>query len=195
MSDPVSSILGPWSNFYVIAGSAAAGLTGLMFVVIALVADRDRTKSMDAGIAAYSTPTVVDFCAALLISAVLVVPWASLVHVSVVLGVAGLAGVGYSLRVTYLARTQIVYEPDPADWLWYTILPLIAYVDILGCALMLSARPGAALLTLGAGVMLLIFIGIHNAWDVVTYIATGKLEEQTRVVRAKEEARAKDVRH
>ena len=192
MPDPVSAALGPWSNYYVIIGSAAAGLTGLMFVVIALIADRDRTQSMDTGIAAYSTPTVVDFCAALLISATLVVPWSSLVHVSIVLGLAGLIGIGYSLRVTYLARTQTVYEPDRGDWTWYTILPLIAYLDILGCALVLPARPGPALLTLGAGVLLLIFIGIHNAWDVVTYIATGKLEEQTKAVRARE-ARAKDA--
>lgn len=192
MPDPVSAALGPWSNYYVIIGSAAAGLTGLMFVVIALVADRDRTQSMDTGIAAYSTPTVVDFCAALLISAALVVPWSSLVHVSIVLGLAGLIGVGYSLRVTYLARTQTVYEPDRGDWTWYTILPLVAYLDVLGCALVLPGRPGPALLTLGAGVLLLIFIGIHNAWDVVTYIATGKLEEQTKAVRARE-ARAKDA--
>jgi hypothetical protein len=192
MPDPVPATLGPWSNYYVIVGSAAAGLTGLMFVVIALVADRDRTQSMDTGIAAYSTPTVVDFCAALLISAALVVPWSSLVHVSIVLGFVGLAGIGYSLRVTYLARTQKVYEPDRGDWTWYTILPLIAYLDILGCAVVLPGRPGPTLLTLGAGVLLLIFIGIHNAWDVVTYIATGKLEEQTKAVRARE-ARAKDA--
>jgi hypothetical protein len=27
-------------------------------------------------------------------------------------------------------------------------------------------------------VTLLLFIGIHNAWDVVTYIATGKADEK-----------------
>jgi hypothetical protein len=193
MSDGASSMLGPWANFYVIAGSAAAGLTGLMFVVIALVADRDRPPGSEAGIAAYSTPTVVHFCVALLVSATLTVPWSSLVHASVVLGLAGLGGFGYTLRVTLLATRQTAYEPDRGDWMWYTVLPLIAYLDVVGCAIVLAARPGAALLVLGAGVLLLIFIGIHNSWDVVTFIASGKLEEQTKAARAKD-ARAKDAR-
>lgn len=180
MSDAVSSILGPWSNFYVITGSAAGGLTGLMFVVIALIADRERPQGSEAGIAAYSTPTVVHFCVALFISAALAVPWSSLVHVGVVLALAGLAGFAYSLQVTYTAIRQTAYEPDRGDWMWYTIFPLIAYLAILGCAVGLPARSRLALLALAAAVLLLIFIGIHNAWDVVTYIATGKLEEQAR---------------
>ena len=34
---PVPAMLTDWSNFYVVTGSAAAGLTGLTFVVIVLV--------------------------------------------------------------------------------------------------------------------------------------------------------------
>jgi hypothetical protein len=186
MSDTASSILGPWSNFYVITGSAAAGLTGLMFVVIALIADRERPQGSEAGISAYSTPTVVHFCVALLVSAALTVPWSSLVHASVVVGLAGLAGFGYSVRVTYVASRQTAYEPDRGDWTWYTILPLIAYLDVLGSAIVLPMRPSAMLLVLGGALLLLIFIGIHNAWDVVTYIATGKLEERARAVRTRD---------
>ena len=36
------SLLADWANFYVITGSAAAGLTGLTFVVIALASDAQR---------------------------------------------------------------------------------------------------------------------------------------------------------
>jgi hypothetical protein len=35
-----SSPLAGWDNFYVIAGSSAAGLTGLTFIVISLAAGR-----------------------------------------------------------------------------------------------------------------------------------------------------------
>jgi hypothetical protein len=55
-----------WETFYVIVGSAAGSLTGLMFVVIALVAN-SRTAS-EPQIDAFGTPTVVHFGAALLLS-------------------------------------------------------------------------------------------------------------------------------
>ena len=37
MLEAALSPLAPWQNFYVIIGSAAAALTGLMFVVITLI--------------------------------------------------------------------------------------------------------------------------------------------------------------
>ena len=49
--------LATWQNFYVITGSAAATLTGLMFVVISLiVGTRARVSPASGGIAAFSTP-------------------------------------------------------------------------------------------------------------------------------------------
>jgi len=45
-------------------------------------------------------------------------------------------------------------------------LPCLAYG-----AIALAAVPVQALFILAGGVMLLIFIGIRNAWDSVTYIA------------------------
>ncbi len=76
MEQPVHTLLAGWESFYVIAGSVAGTLIGLQFVVIALIADsRRRTTSPE--IAAFGTPTVLHFCAALLLSALLSVPWAS----------------------------------------------------------------------------------------------------------------------
>src|SRR6266481_3759436 len=46
MQEAVLSPLATWQNFYVIIGSAAATLTGLMFVVITLIARvQDRRSS------------------------------------------------------------------------------------------------------------------------------------------------------
>jgi hypothetical protein len=47
----------------------------------------------------------------------------------------------------------------------------VAYAAILAGAIMLRAVPVDAMFALAAGVALLIFVGIRNAWDVVTYIA------------------------
>jgi hypothetical protein len=72
------SELAKWDNFYLIVGSAAAGaLIGLQFVVVTLIAERPARRVAEAG-AAFATPTIVHFATALLLSAVLMVPWGSI---------------------------------------------------------------------------------------------------------------------
>lgn len=70
MEELARSPLAAWETFYVIVGSSGAALTGLQFVVIALVAE-SRRKSTFKEIDAFGTPTIVHFCAVLLVSAIL----------------------------------------------------------------------------------------------------------------------------
>ena len=171
MAETASAFLTAWSSFYVMTGSSAGALTGLMFVVITLVTRTERAEDTHAGISTFSTPTVMHFAAALLVSAVLIAPWRSLVHASVVVALIGLLGVGYILRLMHRTRRLTFYTADLEDWAWYTILPFVAYGAISAGAIALSASPVQALFIVAGGVVLLIFIGIRNAWDIVTYIA------------------------
>lgn len=162
-----------WSSFFTTTASSAAALTGLMFVVITLVGGTERRQAAHDGIATFSTPTVLHFCAALLASAVLCAPWRSLVFPSAIVGIAALYGIVHVVRASIMARRLTLYVADAEDWIWYTIAPFFAYAALLGGALALESRPTDAPFALGTGVLLLIFIGIHNAWDVVTFLATG----------------------
>ncbi len=171
MADTAPPLLAAWSSFYILTGSSAAALTGLMFVVITLLAGRERQDGAQEGIATFTTPTVMHFAAALFVSGALVAPWPSLVHAGVAVGLIGLAGVALILRVMHRTRRLTVYTPDLEDWIWYTILPLGAYGAISAGAIGLAVIPVRALFVLAGGVALLIFIGIRNAWDVVTYLA------------------------
>src|ERR1700761_4434074 len=144
MNEP-ASILGPWSNFYVIAGSSAAALTGLMFVVITLVNDVNRIRRNPDGIGTFSTPTVVHFCAALYTSALLSMPWGPMHVLAVLLGLPGAAGIVYVGCLAYKARRLSTYTPDMEDWTWYTALPTIAYAGIAASATLLFADPRGAL--------------------------------------------------
>jgi hypothetical protein len=92
------------------------------------------------------------------------------------LGLTGLYGVVYALRVMYRARRLSAYRPQLDDWLWHAILPFVGYVVIVAAALRLSAVPTGALFALAGATVLLIFIGIHNAWDVVTYLAIEQIQ-------------------
>lgn len=171
MADAASPLLAPWANYFFMIGSSAAGLTGLTFVVISLIMARERRDGAQEGIAAFTTPTVMHFAAALFVSGTLIAPWHSLAHAGVLVALTGLGGVAYILRVMRRTRRLTVYTPDLEDWIWYSILPLGAYGAIFAGAIGLPTVPVYALFVLAGGVMLLIFAGIRNAWDVVTYIA------------------------
>lgn len=166
------SMVSAWQNFYIIVGTAAGTLTGLTFVVVTLMQGR-QSPGMSRAVAAYSTPTIVHLGAALLVSAVLSAPWPALAPAAVLLGLTGLGGIGYVVIVVRRIRVLDIYVPVVEDWVWRCIFPFVAYVALLVAALLL--RPGGsarlALFGVGAALVLLLFIGIHNAWDEVTYIA------------------------
>src|SRR5881296_2584001 len=98
-----TSPLSPWESFYVIVGSSAAALTGLQFVVMALVSSTQR-RAGNNEVSTFSTPTIVHFTAALLIAAILSAPWRALWQPAIALGISGLLGLAYALDVTRRAR-------------------------------------------------------------------------------------------
>lgn len=169
MTEP--SLLSAWESFYVIVGSSAAALTGLQFVVITLIADSQRPRG-GTEIAAFGTPTVVHFCVVLLIAAVISAPWPSMMGADLSLLACGLGGLAYAAIVIRRARRTTEYTPVFEDWLWHTILPVVAYGSLVVAAITLSGSPIVSLFVIGAVALLLLFIGIHNAWDTVTYLAT-----------------------
>ncbi len=174
-----SSMLAAWSNFYVIVGSSAGALTGLMFVVITLVAGVEATRRSPDGLATYSTPTVAHLCIALLGSLVLSAPWHSVAHAGAMLALAGVYGVVYLLVLIDRMRrgAGFTYRPELEDWIWYAALPLLSYITIAVGGVLLMTSPADAMFPLAGALVLLIFIGIHNAWDIVTTIAAGRLGE------------------
>jgi hypothetical protein len=177
MHEAIVSPLASWTDFYVIMGSSAAALTGLQFVVIALITEAGR-KSTHREIEAFGTPTVVHFCAVLLLAAILTAPWQALSNTGLALGMAGLGGIVYVAIVIRRARRQSGYKPVFEDWLWHAILPLLAYTGALAAAILLQREPATALFVVGAVTVLLLFIGIHNSWDTVTYIVVEHLQSK-----------------
>lgn len=169
--------LGAWANYYVITGSAAAALTGLQFVVQTLIAQRDVAVPTEGAaehtVAAFGTPTVVHFAAALLLSAGMSAPWPAVASARVVLGVAGVGGLVYAGVVLRRARRQTTYRPVLEDWVWHVALPAGAYGGIAGAA-GLVRDPGATLVVVAAMTLLLLCVGIHNAWDTVAYLTAGQ---------------------
>lgn len=160
--------LAKWDSFYVIVGSAAGALIGLQFVVITLVAERPQAGTAEAG-SAFSSPTVAHFGAVLFLSLLLHAPWETITAATALWGTLGLGGVVFAVIIALRMRRQSVYRPVFEDWLFYVTLPLVGYAGLAITALTASAHTRAALFGAGGATMLLLFTGIHNWWDSVSY--------------------------
>ncbi len=158
-----------WANFYVIVGSSAGALIGLQFVVITLIANRPVGGSDAQASAAFTTPSVVHFGAVLLLSALGNVPWGGVGAVAALWGLMGLCGTAYTFVVSRRMRAQNAYRPVFEDWLFHALLPLAAYATLAAAALLARAYTRPALFV-AAAALLLLFVGIHNAWDTVTHL-------------------------
>jgi hypothetical protein len=66
-------------------------------------------------------------------------------------------------------RQQAAYKPQFEDWLFHVLLPIAAYAILILSAVTVPSHTHEALIGVGASTLLLLFIGIHNAWDGVSY--------------------------
>jgi hypothetical protein len=160
--------LAAWDSFYGIIGPAAGTLIGLQFVVLTLIAEGPQRPAPEAG-AAFATPTIVHFSAVLFLAALMRVPWPTITIAAAVWALLGLSGVAYAAIVARRMRKQAVYRPDFEDWSFHLGLPLAAYVLLTLSAVAAPVYARAALFGIGAASLLLLFTGIHNAWDGVAY--------------------------
>ena len=161
-------LLKEWESFYVIVGAAAGALIGLQFVVMTLLADKPRLASPEAG-AAFATPNVVHFSAALFLSALMRVPWHSFGPAALMWGLVGFAGLIYLVIVIRRMRSQKIYQPDWEDWTYHVVLPLITYALLLISSFAAESHDEEALMAVAAATLLQLFIGIHNSWDTIVY--------------------------
>jgi hypothetical protein len=177
-----------WANFYVIVGSSAAGLTGLTFVVIALGSDRGMVGLP--GLRTFITPIVMHFGTALWISALLCIPGHSAVSLAICTGVTGAVLSAYGSATTYrMYRGRPTYHPVLEDWIWNATLPLLCYLALLTAGALLFRQPAPALYLIGGAALTLLFVGIHNAWDLAVWITVERPS-----VQQKHKAGSRDAR-
>jgi len=82
--------------------------------------------------------------------------------------------------VDRLIRLQTAYQPELEEWLFQVLLPVAAYATLAGSVYPVHSNVGGALFGVGAAALLLLFTGIHNAWDGVTYhVFVKRAEEET----------------
>ena len=85
------------------------------------------------------------------------------------------------LRNTAQATDAAQTKHDPLeDWLWYMALPLLAHILLMVAAFVLRENPASALYIVGSAMILLLLVGIRNAWDMVTFLAVERAHSENK---------------
>ncbi len=168
-----------WADFYLLTGTAAATLTGLQFVAVTLMttASRQLVADPEAGVAAYAAPTVTHFLLTLILSCLMLVPWHDWMGLHVTLVVMGASALVYSAVVIRRTLAMKIYTPVLEDWIFHMILPFIAYLAVFLAAFFIG-RGSTPLFVVGAATVLLLVVGVHNAWDMVTFLTITAIKAQ-----------------
>jgi hypothetical protein len=167
-----ASVFRGWDSFYVIIGSAAAGLIGLLFIVVTLTSRFDRKLVMRA-IAIYTTPTAVHFALILTTCAVAMAPRLPIAATAAIFGVCALVGLVTAVQ-SCLGIRQGIPGGEPLHWsdFWmYGVVPGALYVGLACSALGPLMHADWALLTTAGVLLALLLAAIRNAWDLVTFMA------------------------
>jgi hypothetical protein len=121
---------------------------------------------------------VVHFSLALVLSAILCAPWTEYGPLRVTLAVLGTGALAYAVIVLRRTQKQQVYVPTFEDWLWHFVLPAASYLAVIVSALVVHRGAESTLFLLAAATLLLLCVGIHNAWDTVTYLMISAFREK-----------------
>ena len=158
-----------WENFYVITGSSAAGLTGLTFVVIALASEANMVRL--SGLRTFITPIVIHFGSVLWIAALLSIPGHTAFSVAISVIATAIALTTYSVVTIYRMFANFkLYVPALQDWIWNASLPAICCTALLAAGILVQRHALPALYLVGLVTLGMLFIGIHNAWDLAVWI-------------------------
>ena len=164
--------LAAWQGFYVIVGSSAGALTGLQFVVVALVANMPDTRPFARTASAFATPTIVHFGTVLILACIFSAPWTSIAMPMLLAALGGAFGFVYCTVVARIAHRVEDYKAVMEDWIFHVLLPATAYLMMTIAAVESLWHTRGALFAVAGSTIVLLVVGIHNAWDSVVYVAS-----------------------
>ncbi len=165
-----TELLRDWHDFYLLIGTASATLVGLMFVAASIGASlftMDKQTAMSAFIGA----TVVHFSSVLFICIMAAIPAHTFATLGGLIAAGGLAGLIYSGRIWVQIFIRRAFATiDVMDRLFYGVIPVLGYllVTFAGGALLMRSRLSPE--ALAVAVIVLLFAGIHNAWDMMSWM-------------------------
>jgi hypothetical protein len=161
-----------WGEFYLMAGSAAAVLIGLIFVVISLMQDRTRSTVL-VGSKLYMGPIVLSVSFVLVVSAAALTPGISREAFAAVSAAVALWGLMRAM-MSIIGISRLSGIEDPPHWtdVWfYGVIPSVLWLALAGVAFDFWTGVSWSREALAAVVTAVLLLAIRNEWDLITWIA------------------------
>ena len=160
-----------WGEFYLLAGSAAAVLIGLIFVVVTLMSDRPRSSVL-AGSKLYMGPVVLHVSFVLALSAAALMPGIDARDIAALCAAVSLWGLVRGIMST--VGIHALKGEDAPHWtdVWfYGVGPTLLSRVLALVAFGFWSGAEWALHGLAAAITLVLLLSVRNEWDLVTWLA------------------------
>jgi hypothetical protein len=168
MMEDWAEALDAWHDFYLLVGTAGATLTGLLFVLVSL-APHLVARNAQTGVKAFISPIAVYFTFAMVASALMLAPGLARFVLAACLAGGGLGGMFYMSWTRAHERWRRENLPT-LDLIWFVLLPLLAFALTFSAGSALALHMELGLLGVAAATVLLLVVGIRNAWDIVVWM-------------------------
>jgi hypothetical protein len=162
-----------WGEFYLLTGTAASVLIGLLFVVVTLMQDRPRSSVLS-GSRLYMGPVVLHVSLVLVLSAAALAPQITPRALAVIAGAVAIAGAVRGYFVIRGIARWAKGDPESPHWsdVWcYGVIPTLLYLLLAVVAAGFWSQAAWATHALAAVMIALLLITIRNEWDLVIWLA------------------------
>jgi hypothetical protein len=160
-----------WGEFYLLAGTAASVLIGLLFVVVTLMQDRPRATVLS-GSKLYMGPIVLHVSFVLVLSAAALSHGVTAAEFAIVSGAVAIWGFARGIFVTRGIRSFA--GPDAPHWTdaWCCgVIPAALYLLLGVVASGFWTEQAWAPHGVAAVIVALLLVSIRNEWDLVIWLA------------------------
>jgi hypothetical protein len=163
-------MLSSWQEFYALLGTASAALVALLFVAVSIgTSVMTPEPESRRNTATYMSPVVFHYANVLFLSLIALVPTQTFESFGVVIGVASVGSVIYSIVIAVRVHRNPI--SDIPDRLCYGVIPAFCYASGLVVASLLLHENPFGLDLLAGSALLLLVINIRNAWDLMISLA------------------------
>jgi hypothetical protein len=179
------TIITSWHDFYLLVGTGAFTLIGLMFVAVTFGAHLIDEKNMPMA-RAFLDPTIIHFVQVLVISGIALMPqmgtalFGGLLTGGGVLSLIVLIGVHKGLRDAQRKFNDL----ELADWVSGFVIPLAVYLGYTACGIFfwMGHTPFAALAVL---TIVILLNSIYCAWELILWFAVVRTRRALQKIHAK----------